>query len=68
MLAQGSQFSLDEVEVVTATVDLDDVTSYRGANLPLAMQVSVLSRLQNGDPSLPSSDRSLRASLILAAS
>ncbi|XP_064397705.1 glutamine-dependent NAD(+) synthetase-like isoform X2 [Halichondria panicea] len=39
VLAQGSQFSLDEVEVITATVDLDDVTSYRGANLPLAMQV-----------------------------
>ncbi len=68
MLAQGSQFSLDEVEVVTATVDLDDVTLYRGANLSLAMQVSMLSRLQNGGHSVPSSDRSLRASLILAVS
>lgn len=28
---QGSQFSLREVEVVTATVDLDEVVSYRGA-------------------------------------
>jgi NAD+ synthase (glutamine-hydrolysing) len=28
---QGSQFSLKEVEVVTATVDLGDVVSYRGA-------------------------------------
>jgi hypothetical protein len=28
---QGSQFSLKEVEVVTATVDLDEVVSYRGA-------------------------------------
>ena len=28
---QGSQFSLAEVEVVTATVDLDAVVSYRGA-------------------------------------
>ena len=31
MLLQGSQFSLSEVEVVTATVDLDAVVSYRGA-------------------------------------
>ncbi len=29
VVAQGSQFSLAEVEVVTATVDLDDVRSYR---------------------------------------
>jgi hypothetical protein len=28
---QGSQFSLGEVEVVTAAVDLDEVVSYRGA-------------------------------------
>mmetsp|Transcript_10331 Transcript_10331/g.14167 ORF Transcript_10331/g.14167 Transcript_10331/m.14167 type:complete len:581 (-) Transcript_10331:68-1810(-) len=30
VLAQGSQFSLKDVEVVTATVNLDDVRSYRG--------------------------------------
>ncbi|CAI5756746.1 unnamed protein product [Candida verbasci] len=29
MVAQGSQFSLKDVEVITATVDLDDVRSYR---------------------------------------
>lgn len=29
MLAQGSQFSLEDVEVVSATIDLDDVRSYR---------------------------------------
>lgn len=29
MVAQGSQFSLDDVEVVTATIDLDDVRAYR---------------------------------------
>lgn len=29
VLAQGSQFSLDDVEVVTATINLDDVRSYR---------------------------------------
>ncbi len=28
---QGSQFSLKDVEVVVAAVDLDDVRSYRGA-------------------------------------
>lgn len=31
MLAQGTQFSLADVEVVTATVDLDDVRSFRGS-------------------------------------
>ncbi|XP_061434893.1 glutamine-dependent NAD(+) synthetase [Lethenteron reissneri] len=30
LLAQGSQFSLDDTEVITATVDLEDVRSYRG--------------------------------------
>lgn len=29
MLAQGSQFSLKDIEVLTATIDLDDVRSYR---------------------------------------
>lgn len=29
MIAQGSQFSLQEVEVISATIDLDDVRSYR---------------------------------------
>lgn len=29
LLAQGSQFSLNDVEVLTATVDLEDVRSYR---------------------------------------
>ncbi|ANZ75179.1 BA75_03072T0 [Komagataella pastoris] len=29
VLAQGSQFSLKDVEVITATVDLEDVRSYR---------------------------------------
>ena len=30
-VAQGSQFTLQEVEITVATVDLDDVLSYRGA-------------------------------------
>lgn len=29
MIAQGAQFSLDDVEVVLATIDLDDVRAYR---------------------------------------
>lgn len=33
LLAQGSQFSLREVEVVVATVDLDEVVSYRWVKL-----------------------------------
>ncbi|RDW87313.1 glutamine-dependent NAD(+) synthetase-like protein [Coleophoma crateriformis] len=31
VVAQGSQFSLKDVEVVTATVDIEDVRSYRSA-------------------------------------
>ncbi|KAF9519486.1 hypothetical protein BS47DRAFT_1468702 [Hydnum rufescens UP504] len=30
VIAQGSQFSLNDVEVVSATVDIEDVRSYRG--------------------------------------
>lgn len=29
---QGEQFAIGEVEVVTATVDLDEVVSWRGMN------------------------------------
>jgi len=31
MVAQGSQFSVKDVEVVTAVMDLDEIRSYRGA-------------------------------------
>ncbi len=40
ILAQGSQFSINEVEVVTATVDLADVRSYRGSRMSGAVQAS----------------------------
>ncbi|XP_007544049.1 glutamine-dependent NAD(+) synthetase isoform X1 [Poecilia formosa] len=30
VVARGAQFSLDDVEVITATLDLEDVCSYRG--------------------------------------
>ena len=40
IVAQGSQFSLDEVEVVTATVNLEDVRSKRGAVISRMVQAS----------------------------
>jgi hypothetical protein len=43
-LAQGAQFGLEDVEVVTATVDLDDVVSYRGAIASLREQASTVER------------------------
>ncbi|AEO56119.1 hypothetical protein MYCTH_79619 [Thermothelomyces thermophilus ATCC 42464] len=39
VVAQGSQFSLNDVEVVTATVDLEEVRSYRAA-ISRAMQAA----------------------------
>lgn len=38
---QGSQFSVNEVEVVTATVDLDEVVRYRGRLLHTLMHICV---------------------------
>ena len=49
ILAQGSQFSLKDVEVVTATVNLDDVRSYRGAKASRAVQASTTERLPQID-------------------
>ena len=40
VMAQGSQFAVEDVEVVTATVDLDEVVSYRGAVSSLQEQAS----------------------------
>lgn len=40
MVSQGSQFAIGDVEVVTATVDLDEVVSYRGAVSSLQEQAS----------------------------
>ncbi|RLN49993.1 hypothetical protein BBJ29_002788 [Phytophthora kernoviae] len=42
VVAQGSQFSVKDVEVVTATVDLDDVRSYRGSVSSRCEQASSL--------------------------
>ena len=40
ILTQGSQFSINDVEVVTATVNLSDVRSYRGSRMSGAVQAS----------------------------
>ncbi|KAJ0408384.1 hypothetical protein P43SY_003110 [Pythium insidiosum] len=42
IVAQGSQFSVKDVEVVTATVDLEDVRSYRSAVSSRSEQASAL--------------------------
>ncbi|GIL46495.1 hypothetical protein Vafri_3475, partial [Volvox africanus] len=43
LVAQGGQFGLEEVEVVTATVDLDEVVSYRCSISSLREQASTTS-------------------------
>jgi len=42
ILAQADQFSLDDVQVISATVDLDDVRSYRAALPSFGVQASRL--------------------------
>ena len=49
ILAQGSQFSLKDVEVITATVNLDDVRAYRGAKASRAVQASKMTALPQID-------------------
>ncbi len=49
ILAQGSQFSLADVEVVTAAVNLHDVRSYRGAKASRAVQASQTGQLPQID-------------------
>uniref|UniRef100_A0A8C3X980 Glutamine-dependent NAD(+) synthetase n=1 Tax=Catagonus wagneri TaxID=51154 RepID=A0A8C3X980_9CETA len=44
MFAQGSQFSLDDVEVLTATLDLEDVRSYRAEISSRNLEASRVSR------------------------
>ena len=41
VVAQGSQFSLKDVEVITATVDLEDVRSYRASVMSRGLQASL---------------------------
>ena len=49
ILAQGSQFSLKDIEVVTATVNLHDVRAYRGAKASRAVQASKTEQLPQID-------------------
>ena len=42
VVAQGSQFSLADVEVVTATIDIQSVSSYRATMASRAMQASLV--------------------------
>jgi NAD+ synthase (glutamine-hydrolysing) len=44
ILAQASQFSLQDVEVIAATVDLDDVRSYRASIPSFGIQAAASSR------------------------
>ena len=45
LVAQGTQFGLQDVEVVTATVDLDEVTSRRGAFTSMRQQAASAPRV-----------------------
>lgn len=54
IVAQGPQFDVEDVTVVTATVDLEDVRSYRAANPAFGMQaVRLLEDEEGGLGGLP---------------
>ena len=40
IIAQGTRFSLKDVEVLTATIDIEDVRSYRGSNSSRSYQAA----------------------------
>eukprot|EP01124_Arcella_intermedia_P021625 TRINITY_DN3064_c0_g1_i3.p1 TRINITY_DN3064_c0_g1~~TRINITY_DN3064_c0_g1_i3.p1 ORF type:complete len:865 (-),score=231.12 TRINITY_DN3064_c0_g1_i3:2-2596(-) len=46
VVAQGSQFSIHEVEVVTATVNLEDVRQYRGGMASRGIQAASAHKIQ----------------------
>ena len=48
IVAQGPQFDMEDVTVVTATIDLDDVRSYRAANPAFGMQAVRLLEEEEG--------------------
>jgi NAD+ synthase (glutamine-hydrolysing) len=47
VLAQGSQFSIQDVEVITATIDLNDVRSYRASLPSLGIQSQFMQQQPN---------------------
>ncbi|KAK9767400.1 glutamine-dependent NAD(+) synthetase [Basidiobolus ranarum] len=40
VLSQGTQFSLNDIEVVTATIDIEEVRSFRGSNISRGVQAA----------------------------
>lgn len=58
VVAQGSQFSIGDVEVVTATIDLEDVRSFR-YNVSRGVQASVAPSYQRIDAGIALSDERL---------
>ena len=46
ILAQGSQFSLDDVEVITATVDLQEVSSFRRSISSRSVQATQVNSIE----------------------
>lgn len=62
ILAQASQFSLGDVEVITATVDLDDVRSYRASIPSMGIQAALIARgdyVEDPDFSLAGKDNTM---------
>lgn len=49
VLAQGKQFDVDDVEVVTATIDLDDVRSYRASIPSFGIQAAATRASEKGN-------------------
>jgi NAD+ synthase (glutamine-hydrolysing) len=64
ILAQAKQFSLDDVQVITATIDLDDVRSYR-ASIPSFGIQTVMSLQQHQRSFVNCPDHHLLATDIL---
>ena len=46
IVAQGTQFSLDDVQVVSATIDVEDVRAHRHGKMSWGMQASGAERYQ----------------------
>jgi len=61
MLAQASQFSLLDVEVLTATVDLDEVATYRASMMSRTSQAAESPSFPTADVDLEMSSETARA-------
>lgn len=67
IVAQGSQFSLNDVEVVTATVDIEDVRTHR-ARSSRSMQAASAERYHRIEVDFALSSLDLEAALNLELS